>query len=115
MPQMRFIVVLGVLLGLIGCGGSPTQPTAPPPAPVPDCQAHNTGTLIIQNNNVLPRNVSVDGAVIGLLPYGNTFTQTVSAGVEHPVVFADPITGRAVSSAQPNVPQCGSYTLTNSF
>jgi hypothetical protein len=31
------------------------------------------------------------------------------------VVFADPITGRPVSTAQPNVPQCGSYTLTNSF
>jgi len=113
---MAFLSVLLAAGAFIACGGSNT-PTAPTPAPVPDCQAHNTATLVMVNSatNLLPREVYLDGADIGLLPFGSQLQRTISAGVAHPVEFRSAVNGIVVSNAQPNLVQCSTFTLTNTF
>jgi len=95
--------------------GAPLPCTYPPPTPA--CETNHTGTLIVVNHaaNLLPRDVYVDGANWGTLPYGSQFTREVAAGVPHPVECRDTATGRIVSTAQPNIAQCQAYTLTNTF
>src|SRR5882724_8091093 len=95
--------------------GGPLPCNIPPP--IPDCQANHTGILVLTNNstNLLPREADVDGANMGLIPYGNRISITVTAGVTHNVVFRNPSNGAIVSTAQPIVNQCSTFTLNNTF
>ena len=117
------VPAIGLWMGLIAlsaCGSSPVAPApvpVPVPIPVPACQTNSTATLILANQSVslTPRDVYLDGVFLGTVPYGSTVTRDVSAGVPHPVVFRSTLTGLAVSNAQPNLIQCSSSTLTNTF
>lgn len=107
-------LILLALLFTIGCGGK-GNPVAPAPV-VPECQLRNSATLILVNNALSSRDAYLDGAFIATLgSSGGSITRDVSAGVAHPVVFRSSINGVAVSSASPNIIQCQSFTLTNSF
>jgi hypothetical protein len=116
MNKLKLCVTLvAVALVSYGCGSSPTAPAPPPPAPA--CQTNNTATLILVNNSdfLIPRDAYLDGAFIGTIPYGNSVTREISAGVAHPVLFRSSINGSLISSAQPNLVRCSSFTLTNTF
>jgi hypothetical protein len=107
------IAVLGAVVALSACGGdsNPIEPSKP------TCEVHNTATLTIVNSstNLLPRNVELDGTVLGVLPYGSQLQREVSAGVAHPVTFRSTSSGFVVSTASPNLIQCSTFTLTNTF
>jgi hypothetical protein len=109
----RKILSIALLAMTVACGKN--SPTAPAPI-TPDCQLHNTGTLILVNQNVTARGANMDGAFVGAMPSnGGQLTLTVAAGVAHKVEFLSAISGLIVSTASPIVTQCGSYTLTNTF
>lgn len=127
---MRRLLALLVLCSIAACGSDPVAPAptcqdrtatnfgGPLPCTFPpECERNHTGTLVLINRGVTltPRDAYVDGANVGTIPYGSQITLTVTAGIAHNVVFRSTIGGGVVSTAQPIVNQCSSFTLTNTF
>ena len=84
----------------------------------PDCQLHNTGTLVLKNNaaNLQPRDAIVNGADWGTIPWGSQISRDVVAGATYTVVFTATSNGVAVTApAAEIVVQCSTTTLTTSF
>ncbi len=111
------VLSLGVLAS-VSCGGN-DSPVAPAKVPViPDCEKNHTAVLMITNNaaNLLPREVTIDGVVYGLLAWQDSRSFTLSSGVPHNVSFRSPVNGQVVSLSQGLIlNQCSTFTLNNTY
>jgi hypothetical protein len=112
------IAVMLAAMAAMGCGGSsptaPPTPAAAPPPPIPACQANNTGTLSVRNDfwRLEPIDITLNGvSVARLLPYGQTWSATVPAGVPQTLRTFRSSTGAAISTSSPTVAQCGTMAL----
>ena len=103
----------GCVVLLVIVASACTSATAP--TETPNCQRNDTGTLVLVNQGVTqnPRDVYVDGALVGTVTYGSQMTVTVAAGVRLTVQFVSTFGGGIVSSMQPIVNQCSTFVLTN--
>ena len=111
---MKYLMIVAAFV-LVGCSGPDKNPMAPAPTPVSACVRDNTGTLIIVESSRYPRDVYIDGTYIGTSRIvGETVSYTVTAGT-HRVSFYSAQTGVYISGLDAYVPQCSSFTVTNSY
>ena len=115
----HFALVVVAVLSLASCSGAPAAPTpapvTPPPPSLPICQTQNTASLTLTNLAAQSRIVFIDGVSRSILAPNGSVMVTVVAGVAHPISFRDDRTNREVSTANPVLVVCSTFTITNSF